>query len=769
MMGYVPQGSGVGIENAENGQHMIATTDALLSSEERTQYPNLKTTPAIGFAVSVVYSLPNVDQLLLPRCVVVDLFKGIITHWNDPQIQAANPALVIPGLPVKVTVRGSKSGTTEVFTAGLRKLDEACNGEAADIEITGTWALPAAIVTNDTSALLAAVQSTDGAIGYVSAPSARAQLLQEVTFLDETTGGLTTTETGFVQAAIDAGSMDTETGELTFPLAANAYPLVGVTYFVIDVDRTTGSCELAKSALEWTRFALASEEGRALTIQANFVPIGVEGVSRAVQLIESTKCDGTPLYPTPAATSETAAESTNLTLIGSVTGVAVLAVALIAVQVVRSLFFRGSRDLKCAPKDDSNPFTVAFTDIQASTRLWAAAPHAMGPALDQHHSIMRQLIAKHQGFEVKTIGDSFMVAFMEARNAAEFALDIQSAFMDAKWASVIDEVYREQLTEMTLKKDERSHRLRVRNSNKDLYAQDWNGIRVRVGVHTATGEIRYDSVTQSYDYYGTVVNTAARIESVAHGGQILISEEAFLSAYPEGAPKNVNTVDLGPQELRGLSAPVLLTELTASRFQGRLFPRLRLEKAAEVSDGHQSEFTTTTNASEKSGDSSSHGGAGTSDAVDRLASAMTNAPGARVGKGELMLTFTFVTTLLAPLKKQDRKNVIALIRKAWRAEEDGAHRPLIQIAGPDRYALLITSLRACHTIALTSNTRDMVPISLSERRISGTSNSTAGRSYRVPRSADDGTPPVSPRHEQTPSEHDDSDHATQYPGSTTQP
>ena len=55
----------------------------------------------------------------------------------------------------------------------------------------------------------------------------------------------------------------------------------------------------------------------------------------------------------------------------------------------------------------------------------------------------------------------------------------------------------------------------------------WHGIRVRIGIHYGIGDIRKDPVTRSYDYYGTVVNTAARVEGVGHGGQILISYPVY--------------------------------------------------------------------------------------------------------------------------------------------------------------------------------------------------------------------------------------------------
>ncbi|CUI12837.1 receptor-type adenylate cyclase, putative, partial [Bodo saltans] len=101
----------------------------------------------------------------------------------------------------------------------------------------------------------------------------------------------------------------------------------------------------------------------------------------------------------------------------------------------------GRRSNRTAPKSPESPFAMVFTDIQSSTSLWARAPEAMGEALEQHHALLRKLVSRHDGYEVKTIGDSFMVAFKHARDAADFGLAIQTLLFGTAWSPEIDDVY----------------------------------------------------------------------------------------------------------------------------------------------------------------------------------------------------------------------------------------------------------------------------------------------------------------------------------------
>ncbi len=150
-----------------------------------------------------------------------------------------------------------------------------------------------------------------------------------------------------------------------------------------------------------------------------------------------------------------------------------------------------------------------FTDIEGS----AAMTERLGDQKAQdvlriHNDIIRQQVAAHQGFEVKSQGDGFMVAFSSARRALECAIAMQQAF----------DVHKE--------------------------AHPGEPIRVRIGLHTG------EAIKEGEDFFGKTVILAARIACEAVGGQILVS--SLLKALVESSGE-FRFRDGREVELKGLS------------------------------------------------------------------------------------------------------------------------------------------------------------------------------------------------------------------------
>jgi class 3 adenylate cyclase len=131
----------------------------------------------------------------------------------------------------------------------------------------------------------------------------------------------------------------------------------------------------------------------------------------------------------------------------------------------------------------SGTVTFLFTDIEGSTKLWEQYPEAMKSALAKHDSILKEVVESNHGQIIKTTGDGIHAVFSTAIDAINASLDAQRSFQTSE----------------------------VLEASEVL-------LRLRMGLHTGEAELR------DHDYYGGVLNRAARIMSIGHGGQILISE-----------------------------------------------------------------------------------------------------------------------------------------------------------------------------------------------------------------------------------------------------
>jgi class 3 adenylate cyclase len=652
---------------------------------------------------------------------------------------------------------------------------------------------------------------------------------------------------------------------------------------------------------------------------------------------------------------------------GAIAGIAVgvsIFALIVCGAIVYTMLFTG-RDNRAAPKDSTKPFTIVFTDIQSSTALWARAPNAMSDAIDQHHRLIRKCLRRHGGYEVKTVGDSFMVAFKEPEDAVDFSLDVQMTLYDAEWSTEINATYVELCLESEVALEQSalctndgivghalvdasnasttsiarasnsrashgkgsvvpSHgghasNVRVSNSHREtpiaplsadenslsalpalpgivggavsillpsnlavggasdanasstsrnhshqpivfwgptvhvptspkggsavmsyhdlmsysqVEAEDssegfdalkkrtetaavptqktssfrsptivvshtletaadvaktnlpsslptplqglpherngsggkgegkavsgvsvenldsarkvyssstaatdsqrnanaWNGLRVRIGVHYGMGDIRKDPVTLGYDYYGTVVNTAARVEGVGHGGQILITgavHEALDPSFLKGCDAVI--VALGPQPLRGLDEPIRLHQIVPTAVKERTFPPLRLHIEKETED--ESSITDATRST-------------MSESPEMLIARMCQLKqfSGSVTPDELIDRYHYLAAALAPTSTKYRTSVLVKLGEAWGFEkvaasmkgtESGSVKLLVQLVGKITKAFNATEhgkwarQRAKQATTSTVNPADPVLVDTAVNSNRGTQNSSA--------------------------------------------
>jgi class 3 adenylate cyclase len=165
-------------------------------------------------------------------------------------------------------------------------------------------------------------------------------------------------------------------------------------------------------------------------------------------------------------------------------------------------------DLSGAAAPDGT-VTILFSDIERSTEMTERlGDRRWLEVLREHNAIVRSEVRAHDGFEVKSQGDGFMVAFSSARRALDCAIAIQRAF-----AAQAEE-------------------------------QGEDAIRVRIGMHTG------EAIRERDDFFGRNVILAARIAAQAEGGEVLVS--SLLKELTESSG-DIAFGEAREVELKGLS------------------------------------------------------------------------------------------------------------------------------------------------------------------------------------------------------------------------
>src|SRR6188472_4508189 len=153
----------------------------------------------------------------------------------------------------------------------------------------------------------------------------------------------------------------------------------------------------------------------------------------------------------------------------------------------------------------SGVVTFLFTDIGGSTRRWESDAEEMRSALVAHDKALPTAIEAHDGFLFSHTGDGVVAAFASPKSAVDAAIAAQRVLE----------------------------------------------LPVRMGIATGEAELR------DGDYFGAVLNRAARVMAAGHGGQILVADSTAVLL------SGVELTDLGPRRLRDVPIPVGVFQVRA--------------------------------------------------------------------------------------------------------------------------------------------------------------------------------------------------------------
>jgi phosphate transport system substrate-binding protein len=165
---YEGVGSGEGIKRFLAETVDFGASDAAMSDADLAKVGDrgVVMVPMTAGMVVLAYNLPGIDDLRLPRDVLVDIFGGRIAYWDDPRIAAANPRLNLPHRSITPVVRRDSSGTTFILTNHLSAVDDWWRTEGPGVGKQIDWP-GKAMEVNYNAGVAERVRIAEGAIGYM--------------------------------------------------------------------------------------------------------------------------------------------------------------------------------------------------------------------------------------------------------------------------------------------------------------------------------------------------------------------------------------------------------------------------------------------------------------------------------------------------------------------------------------------------------------------------------------------------------------------------
>ncbi len=164
------------------------------------------------------------------------------------------------------------------------------------------------------------------------------------------------------------------------------------------------------------------------------------------------------------------------------------------------------------PKGERRLAAIMFTDMVGYTAIGQRNESLSLAMVQEQRKLIRSFLEKHQGREVKTMGDAFLIEFHSALDAVRCAYDIQRATRELSFS---------------LQEDRR--------------------VALRIGVHVG------DVVETGNDVQGDAVNVASRIEPLAEDGGVCLTRQVYDNVQNKF---ELPLISLGSKSLKNVSSPI---------------------------------------------------------------------------------------------------------------------------------------------------------------------------------------------------------------------
>jgi phosphate transport system substrate-binding protein len=263
---YGAGGSGKGRTDLASGVVNYAGSDSPIPASEQSSFKGtVLYFPTVIAPITMSYHLSGVSNLKLDAPTIAKIFQAQITTWNDPQITALNPGVNLPSTKITVARRSDSSGTTQNFSEFLVK------------GAPGVWTLgssstiswPSATVGgNGNGGVASIIKSTNGAIGYVDYPDAKASGLSYASVKNMAGDFIAPSVESATAAASNATVMPNLTFSAIWAPGAASYPITYQSWILVYQSQSGNNGALLQA---WIGYLVGA--GQQLLAPLNYAPL----------------------------------------------------------------------------------------------------------------------------------------------------------------------------------------------------------------------------------------------------------------------------------------------------------------------------------------------------------------------------------------------------------------------------------------------------------------------------------------------------------------
>jgi phosphate transport system substrate-binding protein len=288
---YQSIGSGGGIRQFTEGTVDFGATDGPMNeSQIQAVNGNVLHVPTVLGAVVVTYNLPSLGatQLKFDGNLLVDIFMGRVTKWDDGKIAALNPGVKLPDQDLIVVHRSDGSGTTYVFTDYLNKFSREWKDKVG-YATSVNW--PVGLGGKGNEGVTQQVKQTEGALGYVELIYAISNKLPYAQ-IKNPAGAFVNPSLESVTAAAAGAKLAKDTDfrvSITNAEGEAAYPIASFTWLLVHKDgKDVAKAKQIKDFLTW----MISPDAQAMARELHYAPLPKEVVALVQARLPTLKAGG---------------------------------------------------------------------------------------------------------------------------------------------------------------------------------------------------------------------------------------------------------------------------------------------------------------------------------------------------------------------------------------------------------------------------------------------------------------------------------------------